>query len=45
VLQDHLDGFVLVVRSRRLRRETIQRAATLIPPDRVVGLVLNAQRD
>jgi Mrp family chromosome partitioning ATPase len=44
VLQDHLDGFVLVVRSRHLPRETIRRAADLIRPDRIVGLVLNAQR-
>jgi Mrp family chromosome partitioning ATPase len=44
-LQSHLDGLVFVVRSRRATRETIQRAAALLPPDRIVGLVLNAQRD
>jgi Mrp family chromosome partitioning ATPase len=44
-LQDHLDGFVFVVRSRRATRETIQRAAALLLPDRIIGLVLNAQRD
>jgi len=44
-LQDHLDGFVFVVRSRRAPRETIQRAAALLKPDLVVGLVLNAQHD
>jgi protein-tyrosine kinase len=44
-LQDHLDGFVFVVRSRHAARETVQRAAALIPPDLIVGLVLNAQRD
>jgi Mrp family chromosome partitioning ATPase len=44
-LQDHLDGFVYVVRSRRTTGETIQRAAALLQPDRVIGLVLNAQRD
>jgi len=44
-LQDHLDGFVFVVRSRRAPRETIQRAAALLKPGLIVGLVLNAQRD
>jgi Mrp family chromosome partitioning ATPase len=44
-LQDHLDGFVFVVRSRRAPRETIQRAAALLKPGQIVGLVLNAQRD
>jgi Mrp family chromosome partitioning ATPase len=42
---DHLDGFVFVVRSRRAPRETIQRAAALLKPDLVLGLVLNAQHD
>jgi Mrp family chromosome partitioning ATPase len=42
---NHLDGFVFVVRSRRAPRETIQRAASLLEPGHVVGLVLNAQRD
>ena len=44
-LQDHLDGFIFVVRSRRAPRETIQRAAALLKPGLIVGLVLNAQRD
>jgi len=44
-LQGHLDGFVFVVRSRHARRETIQRAAALLEPGWIVGLVLNAQRD
>ncbi len=44
-LLDHLDGFVFVVRSRRTARETVQRAAALLRPDRIVGVVLNAQRD
>jgi Mrp family chromosome partitioning ATPase len=44
-LGDHLDGFVFVVRSRRTARETVQRAAALLQPDRIVGVVLNAQRD
>jgi Mrp family chromosome partitioning ATPase len=44
-LQDHLDGFVLVVRSRHAPRETVARAARMLPPELVVGFVLNAQRD
>ncbi|HSD29892.1 MAG TPA: hypothetical protein VLL75_21505 [Vicinamibacteria bacterium] len=42
-LQEHLDGFVFVVRSRRAPREAIQRAAALLAPGLIVGLVLNAQ--
>jgi protein-tyrosine kinase len=45
LVQGHLDGFVLVVRSRRAPRETIQRATALLAPELIVGLVLNAQRD
>jgi Mrp family chromosome partitioning ATPase len=44
-LRDHLDGLVYVVRSRRTQCETIRRAFALLQPDRVVGVVLNAQRD
>ena len=44
-LQDHLDGFVYVVRSRHAERETIRRAATVLRPELIVGVVLNAQRD
>jgi tyrosine-protein kinase Etk/Wzc len=44
-LQELLDGFVFVVRSRHTPRETIQRAVARLRPDRIVGLVLNAQRD
>jgi len=44
-LQDQLDGFVFVVRSRLRPRETVQRAAALLKPGLVCGLVLNAQRD
>lgn len=45
VLQGHLDGFVLVVRSRHAPRETIRRAAARLGPGLIVGVVLNAQRD
>jgi len=45
VFQDHIDGFVLVVRSRHSPRETVQRAADLLKPERICGLVMNDQRD
>ncbi len=45
VLQGLLDGFVFVVRSRHAQRETIRRAAALLRPGLMVGVVLNAQRD
>lgn len=44
-LQDHFDGFVFVVRSRRAPLETVRRAARMLRPGLVVGSVLNAQRD
>lgn len=44
-LQDHLDGFLFVVRSRHASRETVRRAAALLRPGLIVGLVLNAQWD
>jgi Mrp family chromosome partitioning ATPase len=45
LLQDHLDGFVFVVRSRHATRETVKRAARMLRPGLLVGVVLNAQRD
>jgi Mrp family chromosome partitioning ATPase len=44
LVQDLLDGFVFVVRSRRSPRETIQQAFSLLKPGIVVGLVMNAHR-
>jgi len=44
-LRDLFDGFVFVVRSRHAPLETVRRAARLLQPERVVGFVLNAQRD
>jgi len=44
-LQDQFDGFVFVVRSRHAPLETVRRAARLLRPGLVLGLVLNAQRD
>lgn len=43
-LQGALDGFVLVVRSRRVPRKRIQRAAWMLRPELLIGLVLNSQR-
>jgi Mrp family chromosome partitioning ATPase len=45
VIQDLLDGFVFVVRSRHSPRETIQQAVSLLKPGSIAGLVLNAQHD
>jgi Mrp family chromosome partitioning ATPase len=44
-LQEACDGFVFVVRSRHAAQETIRKAAARLRPGRIVGLVLNAQRD
>lgn len=45
LLDDHLDGVVLVVRSRHAPREIVRRAALHLRPGQLVGVVLNAQRD
>jgi Mrp family chromosome partitioning ATPase len=45
VVQDHIDGFVFVVRSRHSPRETIQKAANLLKPGSIAGVVLNGQHD
>jgi Mrp family chromosome partitioning ATPase len=45
VFQDHLDGFVFVVRARHSPREAVQRAADLLKPDRICGVVMNDHRD
>jgi Mrp family chromosome partitioning ATPase len=44
-VQGGLDGIVFVVRARHAPRETIRRAALQLRPERLVGLVLNGQRD
>ncbi len=44
LLQDHLDGFVFVVRARHAPREAVQRAVSLLKPGAVLGIVFNAQR-
>jgi len=45
LMQDLVDGFLLVVRSRKSPIEAIQRAISSLKPGRVRGLVLNSQRD
>ena len=45
VLQDHLDGFVFVVRSRHAPRETVVRATSLLKPGAILGIVLNAHHE
>jgi len=45
VFQDHIDGFVFVVRARHSPRETVQRAADLLKPERICGVVMNGHHD
>ncbi len=45
LVQDLLDGFLFVVRSRHSPRETIQQAYSLLRPESVAGLVMNGHRD
>lgn len=41
LLQDLVDGFLLVVRSRLTRRDAIQAALARLRPEAVIGMVLN----
>jgi capsular exopolysaccharide synthesis family protein len=41
ILQDLLDGYLLVVRARRSPREAIQRAVSGLKPGRIQGVILN----
>ncbi len=45
LLQDHVDGFVLVVRSRHAPRDTVLRAASMLKPEAILGTVFNDQRE
>ncbi len=45
ILQDHIDGLVLVVRSRRCPTETIRAAVSRLREGTLLGVVLNDQRD
>lgn len=44
LLQDHLDGFLLVVRAGHSSRDTLKRALTRLKPERVLGAVFNGDR-
>jgi Mrp family chromosome partitioning ATPase len=45
MLQDLLDGFLLVVRSRHAPRELVLQAVSHLKPERVGGIVFNDQED
>jgi protein-tyrosine kinase len=45
LMQDLVDGFLLVVRSRVTPREAILDALGRLRPEKIVGIVLNAHRD
>jgi capsular exopolysaccharide synthesis family protein len=45
LLQDHIDGFVFVVRSRHAPREAVQRALSLLKAGSILGTVLNGHRE
>lgn len=45
VLQDRLDGMLLVVRSRKTPAALIRRAVSHLKPERVAGVVFNDHRD
>lgn len=41
LIQDMVDGFLIVVRSRQTPREALREALARLRPDRIVGVVLN----
>jgi TonB family protein len=43
-LQDLVDGFLFVVRSRHCPRQSVLRAGALLKPEKIVGTVLNDER-
>lgn len=45
LLQDIVDGFLFVVRSRHSPRETVQMAVTHLKPGRIKGLIYNDHRE
>jgi Mrp family chromosome partitioning ATPase len=45
MLQDRLDGFLLVVRSRASPRDAVKRAAAALKPDRIQGILFNDSRE
>jgi capsular exopolysaccharide synthesis family protein len=45
ILQDHIDGFLFVVRARHGQKETVVRAASRLKAGRILGMVFNDQRE
>ena len=45
LLQDQIDGFVFVVRSRHAPREAVHRALSLLKPGAVLGVVFNGHQE
>ena len=45
LLQDSLDGFVFVVRSRQAPREAVLRATSMLKPKAILGIVFNAHHE
>jgi Mrp family chromosome partitioning ATPase len=45
LMQDLVDGFQLVVRSRRTPREAIHDTLAKLRPDKVIGVVFNGHRE
>jgi capsular exopolysaccharide synthesis family protein len=45
LLQDHLDGFVFVVRSRHAPREAVQRATEQLKAGAILGIVFNGHQE
>jgi capsular exopolysaccharide synthesis family protein len=45
ILQDLVDGFLMVVRARRSPRELLLRAASQLKPDRIQGVIFNDFRE
>lgn len=45
ILQELVDGFLLVVRARHCPRETVVRAASRLKSGRIIGMIFNDQRE
>jgi tyrosine-protein kinase len=45
ILQEHLDGFLFVVRARHGPRETVVRAASRLKAGRIIGMVFNDEKE
>jgi capsular exopolysaccharide synthesis family protein len=45
IIQDLVDGFLLVVRARQTPQQTLLRAAAQLKPDRIRGVIVNGHRE